>query len=744
MGYSCEGSIIKDHRNSLFNVFLVSLCLIIGIVVVYIKVQNFDFVGYDDELYVTQNHYVQKGISLEGIKWAFTTFHSANWHPLTWLSHMLDCELYGLSPSGHHWTNVEFHIANTILLFFILFRMTGALWQSAFVAALFALHPLHVESVAWISERKDVLSTFFGLLCIAAYCRYVKKSCNISYLLVVLFFSLGLLAKPILVTFPFVLLLLDFWPLKRFQFHHDFHLKSKKPAADAIKRNYRIILEKVPLFILVVISCIVTYFAQKSEGTIKSIAALSLKSRIANAVVSYVSYVLKAIWPHNLAVFYPHPGNTLASWKVAGGALLIVAACCGAIRSAKKYPYIPVGLFLYLGTLVPVIGLVQVGDQAMADRYTYISLIGIFIIFSWGAADLLNKRHRSRKSEGRDQISEVRGQGTEILSGVTNPFNKSRFQKIFLGISAGTLLVALSWKTCFQLNSWKNAITLFEHAVSVTENNYQAQNNLGTAYGRSDLDKAIFHYKKVLEIKPNDEMAFYNLGSAYLEKGNIDEAVHHFLKALNIKPDYPAALNNLGEALVKKGDYDKAIYYFKAALKTESKKASAYINLANVLFLQARPDEAVSIYKEILQSNSENADVHYNLANILSSQNKIEEAVLHYKETLRIDPKYSKAYYNLGNIFLSQEKIRESYVHYNKAIQFNSNYVQAYNNSGVILCRLGKYDKARVFFLKAVQIDLNYSVAKKNLIIVNQALSSKGECFYLNHLTTTPDRSIIR
>ena len=711
MGYSCESSIIKDHRNSLFNVFLVSLCLIIGIVVVYIKVQNFDFVGYDDELYVTQNHHVQKGISLEGIKWAFTTFHSANWHPLTWLSHMLDGELYGLNPAGHHWTNVEFHIANTILLFFILFRMTGGLWQSAFVAALFALHPLHVESVAWISERKDVLSSFFGMLCIAAYRRYVIKSSIKSYLLVALFFSLGLLAKPMLVTFPFVLLLLDFWPLKRFQFQHDFHLESKKPTADSIRRNYRIILEKVPLFILVVISCIVTYFAQKSEGTIKSIAALSLKSRIANAVVSYISYALKAIWPHNLAVFYPHPGNTLPSWKVAGGALLIVAACYGAIRSAKKYPYISVGLFWYLGTLVPVIGLVQVGDQAMADRYTYIPLIGIFIIISWGVPNLVNRW---------------------------------RFKEIFLGISAGTLLVALSLNTCFQLNSWKNGITLFEHAVSVTENNYQAHNNLGTAYGRSDLDKAISHYRKAIEIKPNDEMAFYNLGSAYLEKGDIDEAIHHFLKALNIKPDYPEALNNLGEALVKKGDYDKAINYFKTALKTDSKKANAYINLANVLFLQTRSDEAVSIYKGILQNDSGNADVHYNLANVLSSQNKIEEAVLHYKETLRIDPKYSKAYYNLGNIFLSQEKIRESYVHYSKAIQFNSNYVQAYNNSGVILFRLGKYDKARVFFLKAVQIDPNYSFAKKNLIIVNQALSSKGKCFNLNHLTTTPDRSIIR
>ena len=307
----------KDNRVVLF----VALCLTLCIVVVYIKVQNFGFVGYDDELYVTENLHVQKGVSLKGIKWAFTTFDSANWHPLTWLSHMLDCELYEMNPAGHHWTNIELHIANTLLLFFIFFKMTGAIWQSAFVAALFALHPLHVESVAWISERKDVLSTFFGLLTIGAYYRYVKNPSTKYYLLVIVFLSLGLMAKPMLVTIPFVLLLLDFWPLKRFQFQRDFYFKSEKLNNDVIRKKYRIILEKIPLFFLVVISCIVTFFAQKSGGAVKSLDALPVKSRIANAIVSYVSYVLKAIWPHKLAVFYPHPGNTLPSWQIVGAAL---------------------------------------------------------------------------------------------------------------------------------------------------------------------------------------------------------------------------------------------------------------------------------------------------------------------------------------------------------------------------------------------------------------------------------------
>ena len=320
-------------------------------------------------------------------------------------------------------------------------------------------------------------------------------------------------------------------------------------------------MEKIPLFILVVISCIVTFFAQKSEGAIKAIGALPLKYRIANAVVSYVNYVLKAIWPHKLAVFYPHPGNTLPLWQIVGGALLIVAACYGAIRTAKKYPYILVGLFWYLGTLVPVIGLVQVGDQAMADRYTYIPLIGIFIIVSWGAADLFKKLRDQRSSlrspsyagqaEVRGQKSEVGSLGTEVegqrsavreqhpmtSSSVLVLFNKRRFQNIFLGISAGIILVALSAKTFYQLNTWKNDITLFEHAVSVTENNYQAQNNLGTAYSSKNLDKALFHYEAALKIKPELCHGTYNLGTIYEKKGQIDEAIKYYLKALQIKPE---------------------------------------------------------------------------------------------------------------------------------------------------------------------------------------------------------------
>ena len=669
-------------------VFLVSLGLIAVIIGAYIQVMNFDFVGYDDELYVTNNLHVQKGISLEGIKWAFTTFHSANWHPITWLSHMLDCELYGLDPMGHHWTNVQLHIANTLLLFFILFKMTGVLWRSAFVTALFALHPLHVESVAWVSERKDVLSTFLGLLSIAAYYHYVKTSGLKNYLLVIIFLSLGLMAKPMLVTFPFVLLLLDFWPLKRFQFKNDRMLQSDRVTFFGFQGFLRLFLEKIPLFIPVIISCILTFLAQKNSEAVKPLESLPLIDRISNALVSYVTYALKTLWPSNLAVFYPHPGNTLPAWQIIGAALLIAVAIFLSIHTLKKYPYIIVGLFWYLGTLVPVIGLVQVGDQAMADRYTYIPLIGLFIIVSWGIFDFLKKWH---------------------------------YHTIILILSAISAICVLAVCTFLQLGYWQNGITLFEHAVSVTENNYQAHNNLGTAYGPADLDKAAFHYKAALKIKPEFAMAHYNLGIIYTKRGQIDEAVDHYLKALHIKPDYFDALNNLGIIFLNKGDYDQAVLYFKRALKTDSKKADARMNLANVLFLQSKPDEAISKYWEILQTDSENADVHYNLAYVLSTQGKLDEAVLHFNETLRIDPKYSKAHYNLGNILLSQGKIKEAVTHYAKTIKFRPDYVQAYNKIGLILFKQGKFKKAGVFFSRAFQLDPGFSEARTNLDILRNS-----------------------
>ena len=380
---------ISNQRLSL----MISVFLILAIIIVYGQVGSFDFVNWDDGLYVTENLHVQKGLSEEGFIWAFTTSRGGSWHPITWISHMMDCELFGLNPAGHHYINITFHIVNTLFLFFIFFRMTGELWKSAFVAALFALHPLHVESVAWVSERKDVLSTFFGFMMIGAYCRYIKASDIKNYLLVFIFFCMGLMSKPMLVTFPFVLLLLDFWPLKRFQLINSSEPQSGKSTDNAFTGIYPLIVEKIPLFIMAAIFCILTFLIQRSGGVMPSLKSLPIKMRIANAFVTYASYILKAIWPYNLSYYYPYSISTVSVWQIFGAAFLIISATLGAIYVSRRYPYVLVGLFWYLGTLVPVIGLVQVSDQATADRYTYIPLIGLCIVIAWGIPDILKKWH---------------------------------------------------------------------------------------------------------------------------------------------------------------------------------------------------------------------------------------------------------------------------------------------------------------------------------------------------------------
>jgi len=643
----------KDFRNF----FLIAFCLTICIIIVYGQVGTFDFIGFDDPEYVTENEYVQEGLNFDSFIWAFTTFHSANWHPLTWLSHMLDCQFYGMDPMGHHWTNVQFHLANTLLLFFILFKMTGARFKSAFVAALFALHPLHVESVAWVSERKDVLSTFFGLLMIFAYYRYIKISNCKNYFFVIICFILGLMAKPMLVTFPFVLLLLDFWPLERFQYKGNYILNSKSSIGYGYKGIGTLFLEKTPLFVLVVISSTLTFLAQKSHGAVEALEALSLQIRIENALVSYARYVLKAIWPSNLAVFYPYQGGALSSWQIFGAAFLILTACFFAVRISKKYPYVPVGIFWYLGTLVPVIGLVQVGEQAMADRYTYIPSIGLFIVVSWGVPDLLNKW---------------------------------KYKKLILGLAALAILFGCVIASFIQIRYWKNGVALFEHTVKVTENNYRAQNDLGTAWEAINLDQAILHYKQALEIKPNYLLAIYNLGVAYCEKE----------------------------------EYDEAILNFKKVLKIDPQNIDARMNLANVLFLLDKPDEAVFHYDKIIKADSKNSDAHYNLAYLLSKQGKFDEAVSHYEESLKFNPKYSKAHYNLGNILLKQGKTEEAFTHFSEAIKINPDYAQGFNKIGEILFKQGKIDRAKVFFSKAIEIDPNDKEARKNLGVVNQALKT--------------------
>ena len=549
---------------------IICILLVMTVIAVYGKVITYQFVSFDDYLHIVENPHVREGISLQGLRWAFTTNHAGNWQPLTWISHMLDCELYGLNPAGHHWINIQFHILNTLLLFILLQQMTGSVWRSAFVAALFAVHPLHVESVAWISERKDVLSTFFGILTIIAYQHYVKKSHFISYSIVMLLFCLCLMAKPMLTTLPFLLLLLDFWPLNRFQYAHG-ALQSENRMSLHRKRLLRLFLEKIPLLIPVMISVLLTFWSQRSYKAVGSLEAFPVNARIANALVSYVMYLVKAFWPVKLAVFYPHPGGTLKWWQIFGSAFLIIGASIWAVRMSRRYAYLAVGLFWYLGSLIPVIGLVQVGEQGMADRYTYIPLIGIFIIIAWGAADLVDRW---------------------------------RLKKMILAVAAGVVifsLIAIAW---FQVGYWKNNLTLFKHAINVTKDNWLAHNSLGVALSKiGKFDEAIYHFHRTLSIRPNDAIAYNNLGSTLAMKGELEEAVLNFRKAVAIVPNYVNAIDNLGLTLFSQKKYEQSQLCFKKALQLKPNCASAHYHLGKLMFEQGDIEEAKNHFRAAVLIN---------------------------------------------------------------------------------------------------------------------------------------------
>ncbi len=499
-------------------VYLIYLTLALATLVVYWQVHNYGFLNYDDPTYVSKNQNIQSGITWESLKWAFATGHAGNWHPLTWISHMLDWRLFGTDAGWHHLTSLFLHIANALLLFAVLKRMTNTLWRSAFVAAAFALHPLHVESVAWIAERKDVLSTFFWMLTMAAYLRYVQRPGPVRYLLALLFFAMGLMAKPMLVTLPFVLLLLDYWPLGRLQFGQNVkHLgRQRSKSTNAVSQRqslYHLLWEKVPFLAISAISSVVTFLVQRSAGSVAPIEALPLIVRIANAIVSYLTYIQKMIWPSRLAMFYPYPDKTDLIWRAAAFALLLGFITVAVVCLMRRRKYLFTGWLWYLGTLVPVIGLVQVGEQAFADRYTYVPLAGLFIVIAWGVPDLLAKW---------------------------------RFRKPALAASAIAVLLALSICAHRQQRHWRNTTTLCEHAFEVTRDNYVAHFCIaGDFLQKGKNDQAIAHYSHSLQIKQNYFIALGGLAAALCRQGQTDQAVEYYTKAIQHKPDWVFPINNL-------------------------------------------------------------------------------------------------------------------------------------------------------------------------------------------------------
>jgi hypothetical protein len=535
---------------------ILGFVLLFATIGVYWHIRNNGFIYFDDPAYIYENQHVRSGLTIDGLFWAFQSFHAANWHPLTWLSHMLDCQLYGLNPAGHHLTGVFFHATNALLLFLFLREATGKHWQSFIVAGLFALHPLHVESVAWASERKDVLSAFFWMLTCVAYTRYAMHQGRSWYILSISCFGLGLMAKPMLVTLPFVLILLDFWPLGRMSFIAD---RNSSRLGDKPFSTFRflavhnhLLLEKTPFLVMTMASSIVTFLAQSQGGAVQSLELFPIKIRLLNAFIAYVSYIGKMFWPTDLAVLYVHPGNALVIWHAIVAAFFLILVCALAIRFASSQPYILVGWFWFLGTLLPVIGIVQVGAQSMADRYTYIPLIGLFIILVYG-------------------LSAV------FVACRVHPLLRA----VLVVVCFGTLIGI----TRSQIGYWKDSTTLFGHTLKVAGETAQFHYVVALEEGeRGNTPAAQEHYDRAVELNALFMAQMHNeMGYRLAEAETLEEAALQFRSAIRIYPEFAKAHNNLGVVLGKKGCLEEALGEFSQALRLSPDYSQARINLDNAL-----------------------------------------------------------------------------------------------------------------------------------------------------------------
>ncbi len=645
-----------------------AVCAFLALVTlaVYGQVVRHDFVNIDDDAYVYENRHVRSGLTAEGVVWAFTTLWASNWHPLTWMSHMLDCELFGLNAGYHHLANVFLHILNTTLLFLILRRMTGAVWRSGMVAALFALHPLHVESVAWISERKDVLSTLFFLLTLWAYGGYARHPSLPRYGAVFGCLALGLMAKPMLVTVPFVLLLLDYWPLARLT------LQGDAEPTGRISNVPALLAEKVPLFILVAASSLVTFVAQHRGGATSMTYAVPLSSRIANALVTYVAYMGKMLWPADLAVLYPYR-QTLPSgrWALAGLALVGISALV--VRAGRRRPYLPVGWFWYLGTLVPVIGLVQVGEQSMADRYTYVPLIGLFMMTVWGSADL------------------AAGRG---------------YRQTGLGVFAGMALVGCVAGTWFQVRLWQSEVTLFQHALKVTRGSALAHNNLGLALSdQGEREAAIMHYREAIRIDPAYAKGHGNLAVALMEQGAPREAIRHAREAVRLRPNMAKAHLNLGFVLDRQGEQTGAAAHYREALRIDPYYATAHYNLGGLLHRQGKPDQAAAHYREALRIDPGYVEAYNNLGILRMQEGRLEEAVGNYQEALRLAPLNTETLYNLGVVLARQGHLDEAISRFREAVRLEPGRSAFHTSLAMALATQGGLEEAIDHYREAIRLD---------------------------------------
>jgi tetratricopeptide (TPR) repeat protein len=649
---------------------------------VFWRVAGFDFVNFDDPLLVTGNPHVRGALSLDGIRWAFTTLVVANWHPLTLVSHMLDVQLFGMNAGYHHVVNVAFHVVNALLLLHVLRRATGALWRSALVAALFALHPLHVESVAWIAERKDVLSTLFMMLTLLAYVRWVERPTAASYAWIVLAFAAGLMAKPMLVTVPCVLLLLDAWPLGRTRLVAG--VRSRP-----VRSLRRLVAEKVPLFVLAAVSSAVTFAAQRAAGAV-TVERYPLGLRLANAVIAAATYLLKTFWPLDLAVFYPYD-PALAPWRVALATVALALISLLAVALVRRRPYLLVGWLWYLGTLVPVAGIVQVGNQAMADRYTYMPLIGVFLMVSWAAGDLAG------------------------AADAPDPGFRRRPRVLLVGAAGASVVVAcaaLSWR---QVGHWRNSVTLFEHALAVTSRNALAHVQLAAALAEVGRGAdAIVHYEETLRLAPDYALAHNSLGLELQKAGRLDEAIAHYEEAIRLAAEYPDAHYNLANALRAAGRSSEAAAHYREALRLDPRYAKAHNNLGDLLRAQGDPNGALAEFEAALGVEPELVDARINLATVLRVLGRNDDAIEQLATAVRLRPDSADVHYNLANALATRGDLGGAVAEYQRTVALKPDLAVAHNNLGLVLARQGKLDEAIAAFSAALQVDQGLALAWAN------------------------------
>ena len=679
-----RNSVLKNQSGSPRTVTAVlSVALLLLVALTFARVATHGFLNYDDELYVTDNPNVNAGLSGEALGWALTSFRASNWHPLTWVSHMIDVQVYGLNPRGHHLTNLLFHALNACLLFIVLSRATGTVWRSWFVAAFFAVHPLHVESVAWVAERKDVLSTFFWAVTLLAYVRYARRPSLRSYAPVVAAFALGLLAKPMLVTLPFLLLLLDSWPLGR----------ARGRGTGATSRGIswpHLVREKAPLFLLAAASSAVTYVAQKEGGSVVGGETFGWEDRFANAVVSYATYLRKLFVPFDLSAFYPHPGTATSLGTTLGAGMLLAGISLLFVRERQRRPYLPVGWLWYLGTLVPVIGFVQVGTQALADRYTYVPLVGLFVAISWGVADVGRTRTRVK--------------GALLAAGVA-------------------LLIAGVVSSRIQVAYWRDSRSLFEHAIALNDANPVAHSGLGVALARDgQLAQAAGHLATAARLAPGDPVIQDNLGWVLAERGLYEEAGAAFRRALAARPDYPRALFNSGVLMERSGKPAEAAAWYRKLLAVDPAYPDASLRLGVVLASLGDASGALEQYRAAVSRFPASAETHYRLGLAVAGLGRLSEAIASYREALRLDPALLGARYNLSSadnnlgIALAEAgKPGEAIAYFSEAARLMPENPSYANNLGLALASLGRLPEAVSQYREALRIKPDFAEARSNL-----------------------------